>query len=418
MTTHSSSHAAARLRIPRTVLVPLSARCAWLVVGATLLTTAAHAQTAPVASLHVFVRDSAGGPVVGADLSIVRDLRDVLAAGQTSARGESVLSFSGADTVVQVIVRKIGYQRSQQFVSVNRGAATTASFTLARAVTQLAPVTVTATEDVRRKSYFIDAEELEKSPRPIVDALDIVQKLKPDMIWGRRGAPDLIDQHVAHTGRRVPSSRKSTIDHAMAYGYCPPDSTIFVNGERVRGLAISDVAVAKLVGPGKLLNATIATVLASIKPEHIAEMSYLECTSHGVDTQAEGSNAIYVVLKDGVRFMPGIGSYVEARAQQIAARPATQSYRARILGVFDEQTGAPLDNVDVLDILNGVTARTTSTGTVSLVYLPDGGSTVSVSKAGYFTQTLSVAISPHDTVGVTLLLSRVATGVPKPSPLR
>jgi hypothetical protein len=87
-------------------------------------------------------------------------------------------------------------------------------------------------------------------------------------------------------------------------------------------------------------------------------------------------------------------------------------YRARILGVFNAQTGDPIEGASVTDILSGTSALTTITGTVSLAFLPDSGSIVRVQKIGYKPATAMVAISPKDTVPITVLLSPSTTTLP------
>jgi hypothetical protein len=86
---------------------------------------------------------------------------------------------------------------------------------------------------------------------------------------------------------------------------------------------------------------------------------------------------------------------------------AVPAYRARILGVFDDASGAPVDSARVTDVFTGMSSLTTRTGTVALIFVPDGGGLIRIQKLGYEMQTLVIAISPADTVPVTLTLRRV-----------
>jgi hypothetical protein len=100
---------------------------------------------------------------------------------------------------------------------------------------------------------------------------------------------------------------------------------------------------------------------------------------------------------------------VNARAQSQSKSPAaTPPYRARLLGVFDEQSGTPVEGAEVRDLSSGLSALTTTSGTVALGYLPEGTSLVGVRKIGYVAQMFTVTISPVDTVGITIVLRRGA----------
>jgi hypothetical protein len=92
-------------------------------------------------------------------------------------------------------------------------------------------------------------------------------------------------------------------------------------------------------------------------------------------------------------------------ADTAGKKPTNYAYRYRFLGVYDAATGDPVEGAEVIDALNGNKALTTKTGTVSLMFLPEGGSLVRIRKVGFEMQTLTVAISPADTTPVTVILT-------------
>lgn len=92
------------------------------------------------------------------------------------------------------------------------------------------------------------------------------------------------------------------------------------------------------------------------------------------------------------------------------ARPSL-AYRYRLLGVYDAQSGDPVDGVEVSDFLAGNKALTTTTGTVSLMFLPEGTTLVRLRKVGYELMTIPVTISPADTTPLTMVMTR-ATQLP------
>ncbi|MDB4877898.1 MAG: hypothetical protein JWM41_4344 [Gemmatimonadetes bacterium] len=112
--------------------------------------------------------------------------------------------------------------------------------------------------------------------------------------------------------------------------------------------------------------------------------------------------------------IPVLALAVEAlplRAQTPGA-PAAPSYRHRLLGVFNAQTGDPVEGAEVVDVMQRVSALTTKTGTVTLVFLPEGGSLLKIQKIGFEPTSLVVAISPADTLPVTIMLNPAAQVLP------
>ena len=88
------------------------------------------------------------------------------------------------------------------------------------------------------------------------------------------------------------------------------------------------------------------------------------------------------------------------------AQPTLPAYRNRLLGVYDAATGQPMEGAEVSDVLNGNKSLTTSTGTVSLFFLAEDGGWIRIRKPGYEVVTMVVAISPADTLPITVVLNR------------
>lgn len=79
----------------------------------------------------------------------------------------------------------------------------------------------------------------------------------------------------------------------------------------------------------------------------------------------------------------------------------------RILGLFDAETGVPVDSVEVEEASTGTKALTSETGTVSLAFMRDGGGLLRLAKAGYRPDTLTVTLSPRDTTPLTVILVKI-----------
>jgi hypothetical protein len=284
-------------------------------------------------------------------------------------------------------------------------------------VQTLAPVNVTAREDAKRHSYYIDADGIANSTRPILDAMDVVTKLRPDMM--RNPTPGSVDRcaldDIWVNGQHVTlapvndalATRAAMKRHGAAFA--SPDPRW---GPPIQPMGDASVAV------------NVQSVLSTIHPEHVAEMTFHDCNDFSID-RPHARNALFVVLKPGVAYEPGIGSYVLAEntgsarnsfaARQLAridsadaAFPgplALEAFRHRLLGLFDAVSGLPLPDVDVVDSTSGSWVRTPPTGIVSLAFLPTGPSTVRLRRAGVADTLIHVVISPLDTTPITLVLS-------------
>ncbi len=247
------------------------------------------------------------GRDAGADVAVVRGTSQTIAHGTTDASGRSTLALQRADEPQELRVRKIGFDRGFRFFSLGLADTLTLDLRLTRAVVSLAPVTVTAAEDLKRKSYHLDADDIENSSRPIIDGTDIF-KLRPDMMTSRGGAQACMVPYTPRTGWI---------------------ESVWVNGQRVTLADIDPMAVARKPALGIAVSPqrrpvrgmpptatyshidTVLSILRTIHPEHIAEITYHDCFDASVGKN-NSDLAMFIALKPGIGFKNGIGSYVIA----------------------------------------------------------------------------------------------------------
>lgn len=367
----------------------------------------------PQTLVRVRVVDTADAPVASAEVSAVHGLNAVLVRATTDSRGSARVVVARDGDELQIAVRRLGFQRGAQFIRPDTDSLVI-TIRLQRTATELAPVHVTAQEDIKRKHFHIGADEIEASPRPIVSGLDVITKLRPDMM-DPPGGKGLRKYGTA------PGKSNSLNSRCGMYN-------LWINGERIvyppidQGVALKAIAIRRAqfgasghIGPSGL-GATpidVQSALERIRPEHIDEITYSMCGDTTVN-RVHGDNAVFVVLKPGVKYDLVRGSYVvstatdEASLAGLEASPpaSAAAFRSRLLGVFDIETGDAIAGVRITDVTSGTYAMTTSTGTVSLAFLPEGTSTIQLHHTAYGDTTMQVTISAKDTVPLTLVLAR------------
>lgn len=381
------------------------------------LPSALSAQGAGAVHVSVRVADSSNAPVSGADVSVVHGLASTLAHGLTNGDGRVTLSVVRADSNVQLVVRKIGYDRAYRFFTLAAADSMALDVPLVRVAQALEAVKVTAAEDLRRKSYYLDAEDIEKSSRPIIDGSDLF-KLRPDMMTSRGGAQACEVPRTDRTGwiesvwvngvRVVLPSVDSDYVAARkpSLGIPPP----LPPRPDPRIVALPSIPKARPSPWTQFSHIdSVLSILRWIKPEHIAEVTYHDCFDQSVGKN-HSDMAMFIVLKPGIGFKDGVGTYVVAadttRRERRLATDSLPRYRFRLLGVYDMMTGDPLNDADVIDVATGTRARTTATGTVSLFFVPDGANALRLHRAGFRDTTITVTISPADTVPLTMVMRR------------
>ena len=96
-------------------------------------------------------------------------------------------------------------------------------------------------------------------------------------------------------------------------------------------------------------------------------------------------------------------------AQASRSPETVPAFRNRVLGVYNAETGAPVETALVSDIVSGAAAYTSNTGTLALAFLPEGASVIRVQKIGYQPLVQAVTISPRDTLPITVVLTPLPT---------
>jgi hypothetical protein len=373
------------------------------------------AQAGATTVVRVLARDSTRRTVAGAEITVVRGLNDVVARATTDGNGRATLSVAPAADDLQLVARRIGYDRVDRFIHVGTDSVTF-DLLLTASMRTLDAVTTTAERNLKRESYHIDADDIANSNRLLIDATDILGKLRPDMICGRECNPmgGLMDKALPAI-MRCPVLVMDPVPTTCPVDDSPPSlaTNVWVNGVRIRTIPPDPMAVARQAGLLSGLSPGTMTVLSQIKPEHIEEMNYLDSTDTTV-VKAGAQGAIFIVLKPGVVYQPGEQSYVAAVAHPATAQDVADTrppaplplFRYRLLGVYDEVTGDPIADADVLDVETGDHTRTAASGIISLVFLPEGGSPLRITKPGYEDLTLAVQISPETMRPLTLTMVR------------
>ena len=277
---------------------------------AVLCATPAQAQDGRSTLLRLRVIDSLGTPIVGADVMAIRGLGVTLGNVVTDSNGRrSMLVPRDDDKDYELSVRRLGYLKGTQFFRIN---ADTMDITikLRPSAQMLETVVVTPEEDLRRKRFHIDADQIASSDRVIRNGLDVVSKLRPDMINppGQGIYTRCAMDYVWINGKRIVFP---PIDPTLA-------ATTRLNRRAARSTRQRSGSAIAVRGPSAI-NLSVQSVLHSIKPEHIEEMKFVDCW----DTElkmARAQGGLFVVLKEGVGFQAGKGSYVAFDTSEAVVR--------------------------------------------------------------------------------------------------
>jgi hypothetical protein len=276
--------------------------------GASLTLGAAPARAQGVGAqgvgttVRVQVTDSAARPLGGVEVLVMAGLQTVLArrgAGEDGRVTIAVPPVSPASEGLEVVARRIGFARASTFLRAAPGDTLEVRLALAPLAQRLATTRVTARADAKRRSYYIDADAIAESRRPIGSALDVMAKLRPDMLTSRAG-----------------------------WRVCGTVREVWVNGRRIPQNLVPDPMVQGRplpgVSPRVPVPAQVLTILHTIRPEHIAEMTYHDCFDRSIGRNGS-ENAVFIVLKPGVEYRWPDGTFVVPADSGARTRPPERS---------------------------------------------------------------------------------------------
>ena len=267
--------------------------CAILAVAAPACAAAQRTKTLVIG----VVADSGTANVVGADVQVLQGLTTVLARVKSDSAGFARLTFRPVGTTIQLSVRKIGFAPFAQFFDLGSQDSLATVVHLEQRVQALDTVRASAAEDPKHKSYYIDADAIVASGRPVFSALEILARLRPDMITSR--APEAC---ADSTGPR-PGQRTR---HPPTGGI----ANVWVNGKRIRLVETSGWVKVPYMKES-FVRREVLDILQEIHPEHVADIQYTDCFDTSVPVNG-GQSAVFIRLKDGVEYERGKGTFVPA----------------------------------------------------------------------------------------------------------
>lgn len=236
----------------------------------------------------VAVLSESGSPIAAVDVVISTSTIGAILAKQTNQAGLATFKVERSNARHAVLTRKIGWTPAEHPVEFGKADSVQMSLHLKPAAVELDAIVVEA----KRPHYMLAASEIAASRRPVRDALEALQKLKPAMLYDRDRCPGEVVDNVWINGRRV---------LFMA------SNTPILGGRSTR--TIGNVRVRTQGGRAGAEPPAVDSVLASIRVEHVQNIRLVNCW----DTSLPGvgsNNALYVSLKPGIDWDWKRGSFV------------------------------------------------------------------------------------------------------------
>jgi hypothetical protein len=309
---------------------------------------AAAAKGQDARSVRVRVTDTTGIPVTAATVSVLTADNRLLAAGPTDTSGTRVLRVQAKDERLQLSVQRVGFLATRRVLRLS-DRATTIDVALSPVSAALDTIRVSDRSRQLGAQPVIRGDEIVNTPRGVFDFIDVLKKLRPELL-----------DHISDD---------------IKYKCQPTRSTgpfrIYVNERAI-----------------PYFPETFDDILHDLKSDAIDELRYVSCFDKSLgNDDYPNVGRVYVTLRKGYAFNIKRGTYRQvAKAEQPTTPRDTTPLRpdhARLIGVFDANDGTPIEGAEVIDVLTGYSALTTRTGTVALAFVDSNGTLLKIQRTGY-----------------------------------
>lgn len=300
------------------------------------------------ASVRVRVTDTAGVPIPAATVSVLSADNRLVAAGATDTAGIRLLRIPAGNERLQLAVQRVGFLGTRRLLRVS-DRETTVDVALAPVSATLDTVRVSDRARQPGAQPVIRGEEITSTTRGVFDFIDVLKKLRPELL-------DHIEVDIKY--KCQPSRMTGPF-------------RIYVNERAI-----------------PYFPETFDDILHDLKSDAIDELRYVSCFDKSLSADDYPSvGRVYVTLRKGYAFNIKLGTYKQAaQTERRAAASDTTPLRpehARLVGVFDANDGTPIEGAEVIDVLTGYSALTTRTGTVALAFVDSNGTLLKIQRTGY-----------------------------------
>lgn len=230
--------------------------------------------------VRVEVHDSAGAPIPGVNVVLLKDSTEGVLFSVSDSTGRSSFSFDEDDKVTYSIsTRKVGYTATQRTLDKAARDTIALSMLLTR-VASLDTIHVVAAPLKLERRPYLGAAEIVASHRSILSLRDALGKLRPEIDY--QSYKCVVDaQPRSHMAPLIP------ISHGPIH--IPLEARVYVNGRWA---------------PNEW------DPWNSIYADHIAEIRFVNCMDSSIPGLPEQAwPSVYVLLKPGYAWDPRNGSY-------------------------------------------------------------------------------------------------------------